>query len=473
MIPTGNNYINGSWCSDLGKTVPIHNPADPQQIVGSFHPGSSAIANSAMDSAISTATSWPQYPVKNRKQLLQSLLKGLADNRVHFAKTITLENGKTLAESYTEVDGAIAEGQYQLEFVTAGLVENVGKHSVRHEPLGAVLLITPWNFPLATIIRKMIPALAAGNIVVVKPSEHTPLTAAALFSIIHTLEFPPGAANLVLGDGPLVVPPMLAHVGLRAVSFTGSSETGSILAEQIGSRDIRLQMEMGGSNAVVVLADADLDLAAQGIISNGFACAGQWCTGTSRAIIEASVYELMLEKLQTLTANIQMGDGMDSNTTMGPVISSKRLAAQENIVATAINSGARTICGGKADSKLPGHFFPPTILADVTRSMSVSSEEMFGPVIMAMKARNVDEALDIASDTPYGLAFSIYTNDISLAEQAVENVSTGICHINLPTAYRDPALPLSGWNASGRGIAESGRQARDFYTKPKAIYKAS
>jgi|TARA_B100001964_G_scaffold92266_1_gene103555 aldehyde dehydrogenase (NAD+) len=472
MNSIAKNYINGNWCISPLEIIPIQNPSTPQQVVGYFHPADAETADSALSAAADSSMLWAQMQIGDRKLLIQSLLDRLTENRGDIAGIITLENGKTIAESYAEVDGAIAEGQFQLDFVANGLVENIGTHEIRHQPLGTVLLITPWNFPLATIIRKLIPALAAGNCAVVKPSEFTPFTAATLFNIIHKVGFPPGVVNLVLGDGPVVVPPIIKHKQLRAVSFTGSNATGNILADLVGSRDVRLQMEMGGSNAVVVLADADLDLAAQGIVSNGFACAGQWCTGTSRAIIEAPVYDNLLEKLDRLAKKIILGNGMDSTTTMGPVISQQRQKAHISTVSTAISEGASLVHGGQKPD-LPGYFFPPTILADITSEMSISQEEMFGPIIMAMKAANVDEAIDIANNTPFGLSFSIYTDNMHLAEDTIAKINAGMCHINLPTAYRAPELPVSGWKASGRGIAESGRQASDFFTKPKAIYRIS
>ncbi|MDQ7051799.1 MAG: aldehyde dehydrogenase family protein [candidate division KSB1 bacterium] len=343
----------------------------------------------------------------------------------------------------------------------------------RHEPLGVVLLITPWNFPLATVLRKMIPALAAGNTVVLKPSELTPLTAVALFHLMDASGLPPGVANLVLGEGPVVGKALVQHLDVRAISFTGSTVTGLQLARLLDARGVRFQAEMGGANTLVVLADADLEAAADAAVSAGFACCGQWCTGTGRVIVEQEKYAEFLPKLLTRLKKMVIGDGRDARVNMGPLISAQQRNKIEQAVQRALAEGARLLCGGRrpADPALQkGYFYEPTLLADVTAEMEAAWEEIFGPVLVAMPARDPDEALALANGTRYGLAFSVYTRDAEKAGKFLREVEAGLCHVNLPTGFRDPVLPLLGWKDSGRGWPEAGKYGLEFLTRTKAVY---
>lgn len=467
------NYIAGKW-QDTGQPHPIRNPADVTEIVAEAHLADAALAKQAVEAADSAWDSWRTSAGGERGHLLRQVLATLQARRADLAHTITLENGKTLRESEAEVDAAIKEATYQLDFVQTHLVETWDGHEVRHEPLGVALLLTPWNFPLATVLRKMVPALAAGNTVVLKPSELTPATAVELFRVVDAVGLPAGVANLVLGEGPVVGTTLSQHPAVRAISFTGSTPVGLQLAESLGRRDVRLQAEMGGANAVVVLADADLEAAAEAAVSHGFACCGQWCTGTSRVIVERSVYEEMLQRLTKRTQKIVPGNGLDARATMGPLISQPQLQKVESVVAEALRHGARLVTGGKRPTGSAferGHFFEPTILADVTSEMAVAREEIFGPVLLVLPAHDADEARVLANHTPYGLAFSVFTQDAEQAERFVREVEAGVCHINLPTAYRDPAFPLLGWKDSGRGWPEAGKYGLEFFTRPKAVYR--
>ena len=270
------------------------------------------------------------------------------------------------------------------------------------------------------------------------------------------------------------MPPILKSGKIAAVSFTGSVTNGQIIAREIDPVTTRYQAELGGNNTVIILNDADLDSAADAVIQNGFACSGQWCTGTGRVIIEKQVHDKFVNLLIERIAKLKPGSGLDENSTMGPLITKLQLQRVEDAVAQATKEGAVIAIGGNKSSAAElsnGNFYEPTIIVDVTPGMDISDTEIFGPVIMIMKMESADEALRIVKQSRYGLAFSVYTKNTKTAEKIIAEVESGVCHINLPTTYRDVALPLLGWNNSGIGLPESGRFMQDFFTRTKAIYR--
>lgn len=470
------SYIDGRWQSpDSVRPVSLRNPANHERIVGRVEYADIPLAFSAMDAAQNAGENWRKISVKDRVARLSKILKCLRERRPDIAGIITIENGKTLRESLAEVDASLNEAEYQLQFLSESTVEQIGKNEIWYEPLGVVLLITPWNFPLATILRKLIPAVAVGNTAVVKASELTPLTAVALFRIIEETEVPAGVVNLVIAEGSTVGPALIKHPALRAISLTGSTNTGFAIAEQlVNNSDVRFQAEMGGKNAVVILADADLEAASEAAVSSGFACCGQWCTGTSRVIAEGRIYQSLLDLLIARAKRIVVGNGMDKATTMGPLISAVQLQKVERAVVRAKEEGARLVIGGRRPCNISlnqGHYYEPTIFADVTPEMTIAREEIFGPILGVMPARDADEALRLANDSRYGLSFSVFTRRAEIADHFMREIRAGVCHVNLPTVHRDPALPLLGWGDAGRGLAECGRFARDFFTRTKAIYR--
>ncbi|RMI14685.1 MAG: aldehyde dehydrogenase [Calditrichaeota bacterium] len=468
------SYLNGGWQAPDGAEVrEIPNPANVNEVVGRVVFADAALAEIAVQAARKACMAWRFTPSEKRRERLERLLQQIRLHRETFARIITRENGKTLSESLGEVEASLKEAHFQLAYVADHLIEPHGSHRVQHEPLGVAALFTPWNFPLATVLRKMVPALMAGNTVVLKPSEFTSLTAAMLVGLMEELEFPPGVVNLVLGEGPEVGPPIAQHPAVGAISFTGSTRIGLELASSLGARDVRFQGEMGGSNALIILEDADLEAAVDAAVSNGFACCGQWCTGTGRVIVQRQVYHPVLEMLVGRVRRIVVGNGMDAGVIMGPLISQHRREKVEQAVNRAVQEGARVLVGGKRPQGSQydrGYFYEPTILADVTARMHASREEIFGPVLVVMPADTPDEILQLTNSSPYGLSVSIYTRDKARAEGLVHRIEAGLCHLNLPTGYRDPALPLSGWKDSGRGWPEAGRYGLEFFTRPKAVY---
>ncbi len=481
-LPVFSSMINGEWCGNSGETVTIYNPANHQQKVAHCQYADGELAKYAVNAAETSFEKWSRQPVKHSISILRKAVDILEENAELVSRTITLENGKTLRESQAEVDATIRDARYQLKAVAetdwripANIHDSDSAHYVQRESMGVFLLITPWNFPLATIVRKLVPALGFGNTVVVKPAQLTPGAAGHWFEFLHQAGLPGGVANLVLGRGSIVGNTLINQPKLSGISFTGSTEIGLDICRKVSARSVRLQMEMGGKNAIVVLADADLDKAVEATVLAAFSCAGQWCTSTSRAIVEEAVYESFLNRLKSRVESLKIGDGMNENTNMGPVISN----GQRNICCEAINKarqeGALLLTGGKAiraiDGKT-GFFLEPTILRDVLPNMSLANEEVFGPVLAVISVKNPEEALELANATVYGLTFSVYTRSAEWADRFINEIQAGVCHVNLPTAYREAAFPIGGWKESGRGVPECGDEQKHFHTRLKTVYRS-
>ncbi len=469
------NYINGKWIdSNEGEEVTSRNPADLNEKVFKTKYADENLAIEAVESAQTAWQNWRHVSFKDRAEFVKLWLNKLEVNRDEIARSITLENGKLLHESQSEIRASLSEGQYQIKFLSENLNEVINGSEIHYESIGPVLLITPWNFPIATILRKLLPALLVGNTAVVKSSEFAPYSSFKLFQLLEDIDFPSGVVNLIVGRGDKLVPPMIESKKLRAVSFTGSVTNGQLIARELDPVLTRYQAELGGNNTVVVLKDADLNEVADAVIGNGFACSGQWCTGTGRIIAESEIHDKLTELLLERINNIKIGNGLDAEVTMGPLINDIQLKRVEEAVNLARREGAKILCGGK--KPVPpelknGNFFEPTLITEVTSKMSIADTEIFGPVITVMKVRNLDEALEITKSSKYGLAFSIYTENKGNAERAVREVEAGVCHVNLPTTFRDVALPLLGWKNSGIGLPESGRFMRDFFTRTKTLYR--
>jgi aldehyde dehydrogenase (NAD+) len=433
-----------------------------------------------MEAAQSAFPIWSEIAPDRRIQILDTLLNRIEDRIPPIAATTTRENGKTLKESLAEINAALKDARFHLRDArnTIGRPisspKNQGhRHHLVLEPVGVYLLITPWNFPFATILRKIIPALVFGNTVVLKPSELTPGPACMLFRTLSRVGLPSGAANLILGTGAGVGPVLIGHPALRGVSFTGSNKVGLALARETGGRDVRLQLEMGGKNSLVVLCDADLESAVDAAVTGGFSCAGQWCTGTGRVIVEAGIHDSFCERLVERARALKIGPGDAAGTEIGPLISAERVKAARSAVGQAVKTGAALRCGGDRPELrrgVNGHYFGPTVLTDVTEAMPAFIDELFTPVLPVVRARDYWDALRLANSGTFGLSASIFTSDRRKADDFLKRIEAGIAHVNLHTAFRVPELPVSAWRDSGRGIPECGRYARDFFTRPRAVY---
>lgn len=474
------NYIDGRWIDPTGgKFGRCSNPANRDEVLAEVAESQVVDVETAIFATAKAFAEWSRLPMPKRANWVAQLIDRMRLKEAEFTRTITAENGKTLRESRVEFQAAIKEADYQLGQarryagdLKASEMPGVTCYLLR-QPLGVVTLITPWNFPLNVACRKMLPALLAGNCCVLKPSEMTPMSAALLFSLLHECNFPAGVANLVLGRGSVIGNALTTNPAVKAISFTGSTVVGLGIAETVGGRDVGLQLEMGGKNPLVVLADANLDAAVEAAVIGGFSCSGQWCTSTSRVIVEAPVYDLFVERLAKAAKHIVVGDGADENSRMGPVCGRKQFETVRQFIATGIREGARLCAGGEdlAHGELAkGYFVLPTVFADVTPEMVIAREEIFGPVISVMKARDFDDALSLANATCYGLASSVYTNDLALAQRFVVESEVGLTHVNMPTAYKEPQLEFGGVRESGRGLPEAGECGIEFFTRHKAVY---
>ena len=471
IVKQASSYIDGSWITSNEK-ISLKNPADLNSHIKDIYFASAQDAKKSIISANSIFDTWKATSIDKRIKLLKEFIDLIEKNKNSLSKLITLENGKTLSEAEGEVDAAILEGNYQIKFLSQSLVESDGNNELIYAPLGVALLITPWNFPLSTVIRKMVPALVCGNSIVLKPSEFSSLTSIFLFEILDNISLPNGVVNLVLGEGNVIGPSLMDLSIIKIISFTGSTDTGEIIQKHLGSSDVRYQAEMGGSNALVIWEDADIDNAVNAAITSGMACAGQWCTGISKLVVHGNIYNRVINLLTKAVKNITVGDGSIPSTDMGPLNNSQQLMKMKNYVERALKQGAEVITGGTAieSDKNKGYFFSPTLIGNVNENMEIASEEIFGPIINIYKTNDIESAITFSNLGKYGLSFSIFTEDKRTAKRFIRNIDASLCHINMPTPYREVSMPFTGWKQSGRGVPESGRFARDVFTKPKVIY---
>jgi aldehyde dehydrogenase (NAD+) len=340
-------------------------------------------------------------------------------------------------------------------------------------PLGVAAMITPWNFPMAIPSWKTIPALVAGNTVVLRPSPEAPLSAHHFVRILHEAGIPPGVINLVTSSGKEAAETLVTHPDVPIVSFTGSTRTGQIINEMAASKFKRISLEMGGKNAILIMEDADLDLAADGALWGGFGTTGQRCTAASRLIVHESIHDAFLDRFLPRVKALRVGNGLDPNTDMGPSINETQLKKVEYYVQTGRDEGAKLLCGGERLSGQAydhGYFYSPTVFADVTPQMRIAKEEIFGPVVSVLRCKNLDDAIEICNSIEYGLSSSIYTGNVHNAFRAMRDLNTGITYINAPTIGAEVHLPFGGTKQTGNGHREGGPTVLDLYTEWKTIY---
>ncbi len=480
MIRTYKNYINGKWVrSGTGETFENVNPANTDDVIGRFQKSNGDDVKQAVDAASKARKMWRETPAPRRGEILFRVAELLVKEKESLARDMTREMGKILAETRGDVQEAI-----DLTYFSAGEGRRLGGETVPSEldkkfcmsvrmPLGVVGCITPWNFPLAIPSWKLIPALITGNTVVIKPAEDTPLTVVNFIKIFEKAGLPPGVLNMVTGYGPDVGWPLVEHPKVSLVSFTGSYETGSQIAAGCASHMKQFSLEMGGKNAIIVMDDADLDLAVEGILFGAFGTTGQRCTACSRVIVHHKVQKKLTDLLTKRARGLKVGDGLNSKVEMGPLINEEAQAKVALYTKIGKQEGAKLLCGGKVPKGRglnKGFFFEPTVFTDVLSKMRIAQEEIFGPVVSLITCRSFDQAVEIVNDSRYGLSSAIYTRDVNRAFQAMQDLDTGITYINASTIGAEIQLPFGGTKGTGNGHREAGTAALEIFTEWKSVY---
>ena len=474
------NFINGEWVESVTHELfEDVNPADRSELVGLFPQSTAEDTNRAVEAACEAHKSWRLLPAPKRGEILFRAARVLLERKESSAEQMTREMGKVLAETRGDVQEAIdmtfymaGEGRRQFGQTTPSELANKFAMTVRN-PLGVCGLITPWNFPMAIPSWKAMPALICGNTLVLKPAEDTPLSAYNLVQALEEAGIPRGVVNLVSGYGPEAGAPLVTHPRVRAISFTGSTEVGRELSKA-GALDFRkVCLEMGGKNIMIVMDDANFELAIEGAVWGAFGTSGQRCTATSRIAVHKDVYQQFSEILVERARALNVGNGLNSSVQMGPLINQDQMQRVQGYVEIGKNEGAKLLTGGHrltGGDYDRGNFYAPTIFGDCHPKMRIVQEEIFGPVVALMPVDNFDQALAAANDVVYGLSSAIYTRDVNKAFQAMRDLETGIVYVNAPTIGAETHLPFGGVKETGNGHREAAVAALDFYSEWKTLY---
>jgi aldehyde dehydrogenase (NAD+) len=474
------NFIDGrEVAASTGRTFENRNPARRDDLLGDFQDSGPADVACAVEAAERAFRTWRNVPAPKRAEVLYRAAQLLTERKEQLAREMTREMGKVLDETRGDVQEAIdmallmaGEGRRLFGHTTPSELPDKFCMTVRM-PAGVCGLITPWNFPLAIPSWKVLPALVCGDTVVLKPATDTPLSAWNFVRLLHEAGAPPGVVNLVTGSGAQVGEPLIADPRVRVVSFTGSTEVGRRVS-QAGAPDFKhLHLEMGGKNVIMILDDADLDLALEGCLWGGFGTTGQRCTAASRVVVHEKVYGTFVEQFAERARRLRVGDGLEPASQMGPLINERQRERVHRYVEIGKQEGARLVGGGHALEQGPlaqGAFYAPTIFADVDPRMRIAQEEIFGPVVSVIPCRSLDEAIEIGNGVSYGLSASIYTRDINAAFRAMREMYTGIFYVNAPTIGAEVHLPFGGTKETGNGRRESGLAALDLFSEWKSVY---
>lgn len=476
-VPIFANYIDGEWVG--GETFENRNPANIDEIVGLFVKGTPEDMRRAAEAARAAFPGWAGMNAPLRGNYLFKVAEILERRFEQISEEMTREEGKTLPEAKAEVRRSInifryyaGEGSRLPGFQVPSERERVHMFAVRR-PLGVVGLITPWNFPSAIPAWKLAPALICGNTVVVKPASAAPLSAWRIVEACHEAGIPKGVVNFVAGSGGALGEALVNAPPLQAISFTGSCEVGNRLHAMASARRLRIQLEMGGKNPTIVLADCDFALAVENVVNGAFFSTGQKCTATSRAIVEEAIYDRFLEALVERTRRLKVGNGLDPSVHIGPAIDEAQLETDLRYIEIGRREagepliGGRRLTGGEYDK---GYFVEPTIFANVTPEMRIAQEEIFGPVLAVMKAKDFEDALRIANQVPFGLSASLQTTNLSRMFEYVYRMEAGLLTVNLPSAGVEYQLPFGGTKDSSFGPKEQGPAALEFYSDYKTVY---
>jgi aldehyde dehydrogenase (NAD+) len=477
---TYGNLVAGEWRDAHGEqTFDSVNPARRAEVVGHFARGGARDIELAVQAALAAQPEWARTPVPARAEILARAGRILEERKEELAQLMTREMGKVLTEARGDVQEGIDMAKYMAgqgrnpigEVVPSELRQK--RAFAERVPIGVVGCITPWNFPMAIPCWKLMPALLAGNTVVFKPAEDTPLVAIKLAEVLIEAGLPKGVLGLVTGFGEEAGAALVEHPEVRAISFTGSVTVGHQIAATCGRLGKRVSLELGGKNAMLVSADADLELALEGAVWGAFGTTGQRCTATSRLIVQEKVLKAFTDRLVSRVEKLRLGDGLDPKTDVGPVINEAQLRRIHGYTEVGQQESARLLTGGKVatDGALSeGNFYQPTIFADVTSEMRIAQEEIFGPTAVIIPAKDLVEAIQIANGTHYGLSVAIYTKDIDQALQAVDRLEAGIVYVNAPTIGAEIQLPFGGVKWTGNGHRAAGTTALDEFTEWKTVY---
>ncbi len=480
MVDVYRNYLAGQWIDCKTKrTFADVNPANTDETVGLFQASGPDDVQEACEAATRAQPAWAALPAPLRGEFLYKAAEIMESRLQKLSEEMTREEGKTLPEAKGEVKRAInilryfgGEGPRQFCYQIPSERENVFCYTLR-KPLGVVALITPWNFPSAIPAWKMAPALVAGNTVVIKPASLAPLSAYRIVEALHEAGIPAGVLNYVTGSGGSAGNALVEHPAIRAVSFTGSCDVGNALYDKVTKRKLRLQLEMGGKNPTVVLKDAELDYAAAVLVNGAFLSTGQKCTACSRAIIEKSIYEPLVQKLVARTKKLKVGNGLDPGIEIGPAVDANQLETDLKYIEIAKREGAQLLCGG---NRLTGgiydlgYFVEPTLFAGLTPDMRIAQEEVFGPVLGLMVADDFHDAMRLANGVRFGLSASIVSRDLTRVHEFINGIEAGLITVNLPTAGVEYQFPFGGTKESSFGMREQGPAALDFYTETRTVY---
>jgi acyl-CoA reductase-like NAD-dependent aldehyde dehydrogenase len=473
------NYIGGKWVEgSAGKTFESRNPATGE-LLGVLTISDKSDVNKAVEAAEAAFKKWRLVPAPRRGEILFKCAQTLLDRKEELARLMTQEMGKVLNEARGDVQEAIdmtfymaGEGRRLLGEVTPSELPNKFAMAVR-DPIGVVGAITPWNFPIAIPSWKLMPAIIAGNTVVFKPASDTPLLAIELVKILEEAGLPEGVVNVVLGPGGSVGEAIIDHPSVRLISFTGSTAAGQQVAMQSAKTLKRVSLEMGGKNAIIVLDDANLELAAEGILWSAFGTTGQRCTAASRVIVQRGVLEDLQERLVSRISKFRLGNGLDAGTDIGPVVNKSQVKRIHELVTQGREEGTEMVIGGEiaTDGDLgKGSFYKPTLFTNVPSDAMIAQEEIFGPVTALIPVDSLEEAIEVNNNTKYGLSSSIYTADVNNAFRAMRDITTGIVYVNAGTIGAEIQLPFGGTRGTGNGHREAGQAGLDVFTEWKTLY---
>ncbi|HVJ39973.1 MAG TPA: aldehyde dehydrogenase family protein [Dongiaceae bacterium] len=470
------NLIAGDWMAGQ-SAVTNDNPSDLDQPVGDYDLASVAQLNDAVAAAKAAQPAWGEASPQTRFDALDKIGTELLARKDELGRQLSSEEGKTLAEGAGEVMRA---GQIFKWFASEALRAHGDKMQglrpgtemeATREPLGVIGVITPWNFPIGVASWKVAPALAFGNAVVLKPAELVPASAWSLAEIISRSGIPAGVFNLVMGHGSEVGAALINHRHVAGITFTGSTRTGRVIAEAAAKRFCRVQLEMGGKNPLIVLEDADLDLAAEAAFQGAFLATGQRCTASSRLIVVDSVHDAFVAKIIERLKKVKIGHALDTETQIGPVVDERQFKQDLSYLEIGRREGAKLAYGGEVLSRMTrGHYLDCALFTETRNEMRINREEIFGPIAATIRVRDYDEALSVANDTEYGLTAALFTRSLKYASHFKRHIETGCCAVNLPTAGVDYNAPFGGRKNSSYGPRETGEIARDFFTILKTSY---